>query len=194
MFSLAHNLPKMTSNSSKFCRKKYVQTKWIFLQSKLNRKIRNTVYFSTIETTWKKVNGNNVDFFTIEITSKKVRANNVDFSTIEITLKKVRENDVDFLISKITPKNYVEMTWKLFEVWSSKYRRNIHHESTWIWRGVSVGKLLCMHGVITLNRSNNSVFLYLKIYWNRQVLDFIRFSGIWMKPEMLRHQASSSKF
>ena len=177
MFSLAHNLPKMTSNSSKFCRKKYVQTKWIFLQSKLNRKIRNTVYFSTIETTWKKVNGNNVDF-----------------STIQITLKKVRGNDVDFLISKITPKNYVEMTWKLFEVWSSKYWRNIHHESTWIWCGVSVGKLLCMHGVIILNRSNNSVFLYLKVYSNRQALDFIRFSGIWMKPEMLRHQVSSSKF
>ena len=179
----------MTSNSSKFCRKKYVQTKWILLQSKLNRKIRNTVYFSTIETTWKKVNGNNVDFSTIEITSKKVRANNVNFSTIQITLKKVRGNDVDFLISKITPKNYVEMTWKLFKYW-----RNIHHESTWIWCGVSVGKLLCMHGVIILNRSNNSVFLYLKVYSNRQALDFIRFSGIWMKPEMLRHQVSSSKF
>ena len=50
------------------------------------------------------------------------------------------------------------------------------------------------HGVIILNRSNNSVFLYLKIYWNRQVFDLIRASGIWMKPETLRHQASSSKF
>ena len=130
MFSLAHNLPNMTLNSSKFCRKKYAQTKWIFLQSKLSRKIRNTVDFSTIETTWKKVNGNNVDFPTIEITSKKVRANNVDFSTIEIRSKKVRGNKVDFLISEITPKKYVEMTWKLVEIWSSKYRRNIHDEST----------------------------------------------------------------
>ena len=103
MFSLAHNLPKMTSNSSKFCRKKCAQTKWILLQSNLSRKIRNTVDFSTIETTSKKVDGNNVDFSTIEITSKKVRG-----------------NDVDFLISEITPKKYVEMTWKLVEIWSSK--------------------------------------------------------------------------
>ena len=50
------------------------------------------------------------------------------------------------------------------------------------------------HGVTVLNRSNNSVFLYLKIYWNRQVFCLIRSSGIWMKPKMLRHQASSSKF
>ena len=50
------------------------------------------------------------------------------------------------------------------------------------------------HGVIILNRSNNSVLLYWKIYWNRQVFDLIRASGISMKPETLRHQASSSKF
>ena len=73
-----------------------------------------------------------MDFPTIEIRSKKVRANNVDFLTIEIRSKKVRGNDMDFLISKITPKKYVEMTWKLVEIWSSKNRRNICHESTWI--------------------------------------------------------------
>ena len=39
------------------------------------------------------------------------------------------------------------------------------------------------HGVIILNRSNNFVFLYLKIYWNRQVFDFNCASGISMKPE-----------
>ena len=50
------------------------------------------------------------------------------------------------------------------------------------------------HGVIILSRSNNSVFLYLKVYWNREVFDLICASGIWMKPEMLRYQASSSKF
>ena len=50
------------------------------------------------------------------------------------------------------------------------------------------------HGVIILNRSNNSVLLYWKIYWNRQVFDLIRAPGISMKPETLRHQASSSKF
>ena len=73
---------------------------------------------------------NNVDFSTIKITPIKVRGNNVDFSTIEITSKKVRGNHVDFLISEITPKKYVEMTWKLVEIWSSKYRRNIHDKST----------------------------------------------------------------
>ena len=52
---------------------------------------------------------------------------------------------------------------------------------------------LLNHGVMLLNRSNNSVFLYSKIYWNRQVFDLIHASGIWMKPEALRHQASSSK-
>ena len=30
------------------------------------------------------------------------------------------------------------------------------------------------HEVIILNRSNNTVFLYLETYWNRQVFDFIR--------------------
>ena len=32
------------------------------------------------------------------------------------------------------------------------------------------------HGVIILNRGNNSMFLHLKIYWNRQVFDLIRAS------------------
>ena len=32
------------------------------------------------------------------------------------------------------------------------------------------------HGGIILNRGNNSVFLHLKIYWNRQVFDLIRAS------------------
>ena len=50
------------------------------------------------------------------------------------------------------------------------------------------------HWDIILNGSNNSVFLRLKIYWNRQVFDLIRASGILMKPETLRHQASSLKF
>ena len=63
----------------------------------------------------------------------------MDFSTIEITLKKVRENDADFSISEITSKKYVEMTWKYVEIWSSKYRHNIHIESTSIQRGVPIG-------------------------------------------------------
>ena len=47
-------------------------------------------------------------------------------------------------------------------------------------------KDIFIHGVIILNRSNNSLCLYLKIYWNRQVFDLIRASGIWKKPETLR--------
>ena len=50
------------------------------------------------------------------------------------------------------------------------------------------------HGVLILNRSNKYMFLYWKIYWNQQVFDLIRASRIWMKPETLCHQASSSKF
>ena len=82
-----------------------------------------------------------MDFSTIEITSKKVRGNHADFSTSEITSKKVRGNHVDFSTSEITPKKYAEITWKLVEIWSSTYRRNIHVESTWIRRGVPVGLL-----------------------------------------------------
>ena len=38
MFSLAYNFPTTTLNSSKFCQKKYMQTKWIIQPSKLRRK------------------------------------------------------------------------------------------------------------------------------------------------------------
>ena len=44
------------------------------------------------------------------------------------------------------------------------------------------------------DRSNNFMFLRLKIYWNRQVFGLIGTLEIWMKPEMLHQQASSSKF
>ena len=58
MFSLAYNLPKMTSNSWKFRRKKYVQTKWIFWPSKsswTNKCVdRNAVDILTREITYKK--------------------------------------------------------------------------------------------------------------------------------------------
>ena len=88
-----------------------------------------------------------MDFSTIEITSKKVRGNNVVFPTIEIASKKVRENDMDFSIKEITSKKYVEMTWKFVEIWSSKYRYNIHIESTSIRR--------CAHWRFLSYSSNN---------------------------------------
>ena len=87
----------------------------------------------------KKVRRNNVDFSTSEITSKKVSRNNVDFSTSEITSKKVRGNDVDFMISKIKSRKYVEMTWKIVEISSLMFRRNIDVELTSIRRGAPVG-------------------------------------------------------
>ena len=40
------------------------------------------------------------------------------------------------------------------------------------------------HGDIMLNRSNNSVFLYARIYWNRQFYVLIRNLEIWMKLEV----------
>ena len=49
------------------------------------------------------------------------------------------------------------------------------------------------HGDIILKRSNNSVFLQMKIYRNRQAFDLIHFSDIWMKPETPRYQVSSYK-
>ena len=92
-----------------------------------------------------------MDFSTIEITSKKIRGNNLDFSTSEITSKKVRGNDVDFSTIKITSKKYAEMTWKFVEIWSSTHRRNIHVESTWIRRGVPVGKPFKLLNVLSVN-------------------------------------------
>ena len=98
------------------------------------------MYISNRQITSKKVRGNNNDFSTIEITPIKVSGSNVDFSTIEITSKKVGGNHVDFSTSEITSKKYAEMTWKFVEIWSSTYQPNIHVESTWIRRGVPVGK------------------------------------------------------
>ena len=82
---------------------------------------------------------NDVEFFSIEILLKKVRVKNVDFLTVKITSKKVCGSDVDFSTSEITSKKYLEMTWKLAEIWSSTYRCNIHVESTSVRRGVPVG-------------------------------------------------------
>ena len=73
---------------------------------------------------------------------QKVRGNDVCFSTIGITPIKVRGNNVDFLTIKTTSRKYAEMTQKFVEIWSSMYRRNIHVEWTWIWRGVPVGTFL----------------------------------------------------
>ena len=114
---------------------------WIFRPEKLHRnKVRgNNLDFLAIEITSKKVRGNNVHFSTSEITPKKNKWKQHGFSTREITSKKVRGNEVHFSISEITSKKYVEMTWKLVEIWSSTYRRNIDVEATWIRRGVPVG-------------------------------------------------------
>ena len=80
--------------------------------------------------------------------------------------------------------NWKNKTWKVLlevRVWSPKL----------VYQSPNCPGYIPGHGVIILNRSNNSVFLYLKIYWNWQVFDLICISGIWMKPETLCHQVSS---
>ena len=104
-----------------------------------NKVSKNNVDISTKESTLKKLRGNNVDFSTIEVTLKKVRGNSVSFSTSKITWKKVRGNDMDFSIGGITSKKYAEITWKIVEIWSSTYRRNIDVELTSIPRDVPAG-------------------------------------------------------
>ena len=111
----------------KFHRKEYVETTWIFRRLKLHQ----------------KKGGNNADFSIIEITSKKVRGNNVDFSTIEITSKRIRGNDVNLSTIELTLKKFAEMTWKIIEIWSLTYRRNIHVESTWCVRWVCISEYFC---------------------------------------------------
>ena len=80
-------------------------------------------------------------FFDQRITLKKVRGNNMDFSTTKITLQKVRGNEVDFSISEVRSNKYMEMTWKFVKISSSTNLCNIDVESTWIRRGVPVGKV-----------------------------------------------------
>ena len=99
---------------------------------------KNNIGFLPIKITSRKVSKNNVHIWTRQITLKKVYGNNVDFWTSEITSIEVRESNVDFSTIKITLKKYLEMTRKIVEIWSSMYRRNIHVELTWIWRGVPV--------------------------------------------------------
>ena len=79
--------------------------------------------------------------------------------------------------------------------WYNEWQRVATRDSE--WQGVVTSAISFSsnkHGVIILNRSNKSVFLYLKIYWNRQVFDLIHAWEISIKPETLRHQASSWKF
>ena len=115
----------------------------------------NNVDFSPIEITSKKVPGKNMDISTSEITPKKGRGNDLDFSISKITSKKVRGNDVNFSISEITSKKYVKMTWKLVEIWSSTYQCNIDVESTWIRRGVPVGRPLLIYTCLKPRRYHN---------------------------------------
>ena len=140
MFSSAYNLPKTTSNSSKFLRKSYVQTKWIFNNQNYVKKVsRNTGYFDERnylgKSTWKQGG-----FFNHQ---NYIEKSTYIFLPLKLHRKKVCGNDVDFSISKITPKKYVGIMWKFFQIWSLMYRHNIHVESTFVLRGVFVGWFLC---------------------------------------------------
>ena len=142
MFSLAFKLPKaMSSFAHQNCleNSKQKQRGYFDQRNYIKQVLGNNLDFLAIEITSKKVRGNNVHFSTSEITPKKNKWKQHGFSTREITSKKVRGNEVHFSISEITSKKYVEMTWKLVEIWSSTYRRNIDVEATWIRRGVPVG-------------------------------------------------------
>ena len=67
-------------------------------------------------------------------------------------------------------------------------------ESTVIFSDTFLVYCWITHGDIILNRSNNSVFPCLKIFWDSQVFHLVRTSGIWMKLETLHHRAFYSKF
>ena len=131
MFSLAYNLPTTTSNSSKFRRKRYVQTKWIKITSK-------------------KVSRNTVDISMKEITLKKHVEAWWIFRPSKWHQKKYVEATWIFRASKIHRAKYVETTWmfqsaklhqKSMRKWrgnSSKYSRRIYVDLTWNARWVLV--------------------------------------------------------
>ena len=58
------------------------------------------------------------------------------FRPAKLRQKKYVESRWIFRPAKLRRKN----TWKVVEIWSSTYQRNIDVESTWIRRGVPVGK------------------------------------------------------
>ena len=137
MFPLAYNFPTATPSLSKFCWKKYVQTKWIIQPSKLRQ----------VETPWifrrKKLHRKKYVEARWIIRPSKLQRKSTweqrEFFDHRNYIKKVRGNDADFSISEITSKKYVEMMWKFVEIWSSAYWCNIHVESTLIRRGVPIG-------------------------------------------------------
>ena len=54
---------------------------------------------------------------------------------------KVPKDDVNFTLIEITSKEYVEITWKFVDIFSSYYPCNIDIEWRSIWRGVSIGNV-----------------------------------------------------
>ena len=141
MFSLAYNFPTTTSNSSKFCWKKYLQTKWIIRPWKLRQK-------KEVETPWifrrKKLHLQKyVETRWIFRPSKLHRKTYVEttwiFPPSKLHRKKYMETTWIFPPSNLHWEKYVK-TWKFIEIWSLTYRRNIHVESTSIRRGALLGK------------------------------------------------------
>ena len=142
MFSLAYNLPTTTSNSSKFRRKRYVQTKWIKITSK--KVSRNTVDISMKEITLKK----HVEAWWIFRPSKWHQKKYVEatwiFRASKIHRAKYVETTWIFRPPKLRRKKYVETTW-MFQ--SAK----LHQKSIWKWRG---------------NSSKYSRRIYVDLTWN----------------------------
>ena len=89
--------------------------------------------------------------------------------------------------------NSSKSSWKLDCVFNFQFHFLLYCLAVWWVLTLLWVYFLNMEGQI-LNRSNNSMFLCAKIYWNRQVSDLIHDSGIWINSEMSFYQASSSKF
>ena len=119
---------------------------------------------------------------------------NSSFSTIRSVKLNYGENNSRWKVSHIknfgSSLNSSKSSWKLdtFQFHFLLYCLVVWWVLTPLWV-----YFLNMEGQI-LNRSNNSMFLCAKIYWNRQVSDLIHDSGIWINSEMSCYQASSSKF
>ena len=145
--------------TAKSCRKKYVETTWIFRPSKLHQKkyVETTRIFRPSKLHRKKYvvttrifrpsklrqksTWNRRGFFDHRNYTETSMWKQLGFFDHRNYVQKLRGIDVDISTIKITSKKYVESTSKFVKIWSSTQRRNIHVESTSIWRGVPVGGL-----------------------------------------------------
>ena len=115
--------------------------------------------------------------------SVKVTAN-LFVLTIACTIYREKRNNVVYFISKLYNKEKNSQA-NLKNINSSVLSQHEFSFNKWINEWSIYGMIYQIkrskHEDIILNRNNNSFFLRLKIYWNRQACDFILASVIWMK-------------